>query len=93
MCANANRNGTPKDVPIVVVEWRDARFYQQMRSADSISECRMATFASVGYLVSRDEVTTTLAAEYNDENEYRDITLIPSGSIVTIRRLAIGSLM
>jgi len=93
MSTNCNKNGAPKAVPIVVIEWRDARFYQGIRSADTVSECRMATFASVGYLISRDEVTTMLAAEHNDEDEYRDITLIPSGSIVAVRGLTLGSLV
>lgn len=72
---------------IVLVKWRDARLYSGTRKEDEIQNCRMAVFESVGYLVSRDGMTTVIAAEHNDEEEYRDITLIPTGSIISIRSL------
>lgn len=53
----------------------------------TILENRMALFDSVGYLISSDDMTTVIAAEQNDEAEYRDITLIPTGSIVSIETL------
>lgn len=53
----------------------------------------MALFESLGYLVSRDKTTTIIAGEYNDECQYRDITLIPSGSIISIRKLTPSSPM
>ncbi len=77
--------------PIVLVRWRDARFYAGTRKKQSISDVRMAVFESVGFLVSRDKTTTIIAAESNDEDEYRDVTLIPTGSIETIRKLSPGS--
>ena len=78
---------------IVIVKWRDARFYSETRSAERIKEVRMAVFESVGFLISRDGVTTIIAAEHNDEKDYRDVTLIPSGSIESIRRLSLGPLV
>jgi len=77
--------------PIVLVEWHDARLYTDMRDEKRIEECRMQLFASVGYLVRRDDTTTVIASEYNDEGEYREITLIPSGSILAIKELSLGS--
>jgi hypothetical protein len=77
--------------PIVLVEWHDARLYPDMRDEKRIEECRMQLFASVGYLIRRDEVTTVLASEYNDEGEFREITLIPSGSVLSIKELSLGS--
>jgi len=47
----------------------------------------MALFNSLGYLIASDEITTILAAELNNENKYRDITLIPTGSIISIKKL------
>lgn len=81
-------------VPIVLVEWHDARFYPDTRDENSIKEnCRMSLFASVGYLVSQDDTTTIVASEHNDEQEYRDLTLIPTGSIKSLRRLILGSIV
>ena len=78
---------------MVLIKWDDARFYTGIRKKEAIQDCRMAVFESLGYLLSQDATTTVIAAECNDEGEFRDITLIPSGSIRCIRRLAIGSLM
>ena len=79
---------------IVLVEWHDARFYPDTKDENSIKEnCRMCLFASVGYLVSQDDTTTIVASEHNDEQEYRDLTLIPTGSIKTVRRLSLGSVV
>ncbi|MCK4255628.1 hypothetical protein KAX35_01965 [candidate division WOR-3 bacterium] len=44
-------------------------------------------FRSLGYLIARDNVTIAIAAEQNDQKKYRDITLIPSGSIISISKL------
>ena len=76
---------------LVIVTWRDARFYPETRNAEKMSNIRMAVFESVGHLISRDETTTIIAAELNDEGDYRDVTLIPSGSIESVRRLSLGS--
>ncbi len=76
---------------LVIVRWRDARFYPETRNTEKMSNIRMAVFESVGYLISRDAVTTIIAAEHNDEGDYRDVTLIPSGSIESVRRLSLGT--
>lgn len=76
---------------IVLVKWYDSKFYPAARKEKEVQDCKMALFESVGYLVSRDGTTTVIAAEHNDEEQYRDITLIPTGSIVSVRRLSTGS--
>ncbi|MBI2171738.1 MAG: hypothetical protein HYU30_06930 [Chloroflexi bacterium] len=76
---------------IVIVTWRDARFYPETRNTEKMKGIRMAVFESVGHLISRDDTTTIIAAELNDEGDYRDVTLIPSGSIESVRRLSLGS--
>lgn len=78
------------DKPIVQIEWHDARFFEGTYKEEVIQEKKMALFKSAGYLITRDATTTILAAEYNDQGEYRDITLIPSGSVVSIRNLKLG---
>jgi hypothetical protein len=78
---------------MVLVEWTDARFLPGTYNEDAIKKHKMCLFKSLGYLVSRDDTTTVLAAETNDENEYRDITLIPTGSITAIKKLLDGPLV
>ena len=53
----------------------------------------MCLFNSLGYLIAKTDITTTIAAERNNEGEYRDITLIPTGSIVSIRELILGAVV
>jgi len=75
------------DKEIVLIEWHDAKFFPGTYNEKGIQEHKMALFKSLGYLVAKDNTTTTLAGEQNDQGEYRDITLIPSGSIVSTKRL------
>ncbi len=79
------------DKKIVIVKWHDARFFSGTYNNKAILEHRMALFESVGYLLSVDTTTTMIAAEANDQQEFRDITLIPSGSVVSITDLATSS--
>ncbi len=72
---------------IVLIEWRDARFFPGTYNEKAIKNHKMAIFNSLGYLIAKDKITTVLAAECNNEKEYRDITLIPTGSIISIKKL------
>ena len=76
---------------LVLIKWHDAKFNSATLSKEEIGKLKMALFESLGYLVSRDKTTTIIAGEYNDECQYRDITLIPSGSIISIRKLTPSS--
>jgi hypothetical protein len=76
---------------IVLVKWHDAKFFTGTYNNRAILEHKMALFESIGYLIARDKTTTTIAAEKNDQDEYRDITLIPSGSVISISKLMICS--
>ena len=53
----------------------------------------MCLFTSLGYLIEKNDTTTTIAEEYNDEGNYRNIMLIPSGSIVSIQDVKLVSAM
>lgn len=81
------------DKKIVLVRWYDARFFSGTYNNNAILEHKMALFESVGYLLSTNKVTTIIAAEANDLQEFRDITLIPTGSVVSITDLATSSLV
>ena len=81
------------DKEMVLVEWHDAKFFPGTYNDKAIQEHRMALFKSLGYLIARDDTTTIIAAEQNDQEEYRDITLIPSGSVISISTLLSRPLM
>ena len=72
---------------MVLIEWHDARFYPNIYKMDEIEEHKMVVFKSLGYLIRKDTVTTVIGAEQSNEGNYRDITLIPTGSIVSIKEL------
>ena len=72
---------------MVRIRWYDAKFCPGTHNEDAIQEHKMAIFESLGYLIHSDEITTIIAAERNDQNEYRDITLIPTGSIISTNSL------
>jgi len=76
-----------KKTKMVLIEWHDAKFFPGTYDEKTVRNHKMALFNSLGYLIARDKITTILAAELNDENEYRDITLIPTGSIISIKKL------
>lgn len=78
----------PKIGDSVQIEWYDARFFPNTYTKEECLEHHMCLFTSLGYLLSQDDITTRIAAEKNNEDEYRDITLIPTGSIVSIVELS-----
>jgi hypothetical protein len=82
-----------KEAKMVLVEWRDAKFFSGTYNEKAIKDHKMAVFNSLGYLITKDKITTVLAAERNNEKEYRDITLIPTGSIISIKKLLPVSLV
>jgi len=70
-----------------VIKWHDARFFPGTYAKDACEKHDMCLFESLGYIISKDETTLRIAAERNNEGEYRDITLIPTGSVISIREL------
>jgi len=72
---------------MVVVKWHDARFYSGTYTKKDCKKHTMCLFESLGYIISKDKTTIRIAAERNNEGQYRDITLIPAGSIMSIRKL------
>ena len=75
---------------VVVIKWHDARFFPGTYDHETIiSRHKMSLFESLGYLIARDNVRTVIAAERNDEDEYRDITFIPTGSILSMTKLEV----
>ena len=72
---------------MVMVKWHDARFYSGTYPKEDCEKHNMCLFESIGYVLRSDKTTTRIAAERNDLGEYRDITLIPTGSIISIKEL------
>jgi len=73
----------------VVVKWLDARIYPGMHKFDEALARKMDIFESLGYLIEKNDQATKIAHELTDSGEYRDILLIPSGSVLSIQELAI----
>ena len=76
---------------MVLVKWHDAKFFPGTHDGPLIMCSKMALFESLGYLITQNETTTVIAAECNDQEEYRDITLIPSGSVISVNKLTPSS--
>ncbi len=72
---------------MVLVEWHDACLFTGTHTKEESIQKQMGLFKSLGYLISKDSTTTRIAFEQDDEGKYRGITLIPSGSIVSIKKL------
>ena len=72
---------------IVVIKWADARIYPGMHTVNEALSREMEIFNSVGYLVVKTDIVTKIAHEITDDGDYRDILLIPSGTIISIQEL------
>jgi len=79
------------DNKIVLVKWTDAKIYPGMHKLEEALARKMEVFKSVGYMVDKDDKVTKIAHELTDTGEYRDILLIPSGSIISIQELLASS--
>ena len=75
----------------VLVKWVDAKIYPGMHKVDDALTRKMDIFESLGYLLDRNDEATKIAHEITDTGEYRDILLIPSGSIISIDELVTSS--
>ena len=78
-----------KNRNMFLIEWFDARFFSGTYIKKDAKKHNMCRFKSLGYIVSKDKTTTRIGAERNNVGEYRDITLIPTGSIISIKKLEI----
>ena len=76
---------------MVLIKWYDAKIYPGMHKLDEALERTMDMFESLGYLIEKDDRATIMAHEVTTEGEYRDVLLIPSGSIVSIEELVTSS--
>lgn len=82
-----------KDKKRILIKWYDAKFCYGPYKEREIGELKMSLFNSIGYLISKNKTTLFVATEYSDDGEYRDITLIPKGSVVSIEELIPKSVM
>ena len=75
----------------VVIKWADAKIYPGMHKFNDALECKLDIFESLGYLVQKNDEATVVAHELTNSGEYRDILLIPSGSVISIHELITSS--
>ena len=71
----------------VIVKWLDAKIYPGMHKPSEALELKMDTFESLGYLIEKNDQATIIAHEITGEGEYRDVLLIPSGSVMSLQEL------
>jgi hypothetical protein len=77
-----------KDVKrMVLIKWFDAKIYPGMHQFDEALNREMDMFESLGYLIERNDRATIMAHEVTEKGEYRDVLLIPSGSIISMQEL------
>lgn len=74
---------------MVLVKWADAKIFPGMHKVEDALNRKMDIFKSLGYLVDRNDEATKIAHEITDSGEYRDILLIPSGSIISVEELVV----
>ncbi len=74
---------------MICVEWHDAGLFTGTYTKDACKQLKMGLYNSMGYLIAKDNITTMIAGERNDEGEYRAILLIPTGSIVSTKELIV----
>ena len=72
---------------MVLVEWHDACLFTGTHTKEESIQKEMGLFKSLGYMISKDSTTTRIAFEQDDGGNYRGIALIPTGSIVSIKKL------
>ncbi len=73
--------GTTNNKEMILIQWHNAKFSPSTYNEKAIQELGMALFKSVGYVIARGNTTIIIAAEQNDQEEYRDITLTPVGQL------------
>ena len=73
---------------MVLIEWYDACLLSRsMTREDCISE-EMPIYKTFGILVKKDKVTVRIASEITkDGKQFREVSLIPAGSVISITRL------
>jgi hypothetical protein len=76
---------------MVLIKWYDAKIYPGMHELDEALGREMDSFESLGYLIEKNDRATIMAHEVTDKGDYRDVLLIPSGSIVSIEELVTRS--
>ena len=76
--------------PVCIV-WYDARLYTGIYTEDECKQTKMSLFTTLGYLINKNDIAATIAEEYNDDGDYRNIMLIPTGSIISISDMILVS--
>jgi len=71
-----------------VVEWRDATLIDGSMKIEDCLEKEMPIYKTFGVLIKKDKTTTRLASEILKNGiRFRELNLIPTGSIISITSL------
>ena len=68
----------------VNVRWHDAGVCFGKYEESDYMKHKKCLFDSMGYLIEKDDLTTLIAAECNDEGDHRGLILIPTSAIISI---------
>ena len=72
---------------IVEVRWVDASSYASARTVDQCKKCSLLKMKTVGYLISEDIKVVVVSMEFCENGMYKDTTVIPRSTVISIKRL------
>ena len=72
---------------MVLIRWADARLCSGMHTKKEALADTMEVFETLGFLLKKNKRETVIASEFTDKGNYRDIRLIPTGSIIAVKKL------
>lgn len=77
---------------MVRIEWWDARLYSGIvYTKEECKNLAMSRFSSLGFLIDQDKKTTIFATEMDEDDDFRDVTVIPTTSIISIQPIVPGT--
>ena len=72
----------------VEIEWNDASHWGSMASRkETLEECHLIKMRTIGYLLKRGKKTIIVAGEYNEDNLFRDRSIISRADVTRITYL------
>lgn len=74
----------------VVIKWVDATIYFGVHNMHDALELKMEILETLGFFIEKNDEATVICLEINDRGAYKDILLIPSGSVISIQELEIS---
>ncbi len=72
---------------IVVVKWYDACLWDRTLTLEECLNIKMPVYKTYGILLRKDETILHIASESSDNGRFRELNLIPTGSVISIKTL------